>query len=136
MKGIKRVVIGSAVGGLLGAASFFVVDGLIPAAGDASGTWIEVYRNPRKVRPGTVGEMLKIYGDIAWVDAQSIIKRGNYAYYNLAFDFIDQLGRPHDSSKKSFGRQANCITKTFTTSKGEEPWGGGWEGAAASFACR
>ena len=30
MKGIKRVVIGSAVGGLLGAAAFFAVDGLTP----------------------------------------------------------------------------------------------------------
>jgi len=30
MKGLGRVVIGSAVGGLLGAAAFFAVDGLVP----------------------------------------------------------------------------------------------------------
>ena len=31
MKGLGRVVIGSAVGGLLGAAAFFAVDGLNPS---------------------------------------------------------------------------------------------------------
>ena len=30
MKGLRRVVIGSAVGGLLGAVAFFAVDGLMP----------------------------------------------------------------------------------------------------------
>ena len=30
MKGLSRVVIGSAVGGLLGAAVYFAVDGVIP----------------------------------------------------------------------------------------------------------
>ena len=31
MKGLRRVVVGSAVGGLLGAAAFFAVDGLMPS---------------------------------------------------------------------------------------------------------
>ena len=35
MKGIKRVVIGSAVGGLVGAAAFFAVDGLNPSPANA-----------------------------------------------------------------------------------------------------
>ena len=35
MKGLGRVVIGSAVGGLLGAAAFFAVDGLIPSKVEA-----------------------------------------------------------------------------------------------------
>ena len=35
MKGLGRVVIGSAVGGLVGAATFFAVDGLMPSAVDA-----------------------------------------------------------------------------------------------------
>ena len=35
MKGLKRVVIGSAVGGLLGAAAFFAVESWIPITGDA-----------------------------------------------------------------------------------------------------
>jgi len=35
MKGLSRVVIGSIAGGLLGAAAFFAVDGLIPSAADA-----------------------------------------------------------------------------------------------------
>ena len=35
MKGLTRVVVGSAVGGLLGAASFFAVDGLMPSQGNA-----------------------------------------------------------------------------------------------------
>ena len=35
MKGLSRVVIGSAVGGLLGAAAFFAVDGLIPRTSEA-----------------------------------------------------------------------------------------------------
>ena len=30
MKGLSRVVIGSAVGGLLGSAAFFAIDGLVP----------------------------------------------------------------------------------------------------------
>ena len=36
MEGLGRVVIGSAVGGLLGAAAFFAVDGLTPSAADAA----------------------------------------------------------------------------------------------------
>ena len=35
MKGLRSVVIGSAVGGLLGAAAFFAVEGWIPITGDA-----------------------------------------------------------------------------------------------------
>ena len=35
MKDLGRVVIGSAVGGLLGAAAFFAVDGLIPKGANA-----------------------------------------------------------------------------------------------------
>ncbi len=35
MKGIKRVVVGSIAGGLLGAAAFFVVDGLLPKPASA-----------------------------------------------------------------------------------------------------
>ncbi len=38
MKGLGRVVIGSAVGGLLGAATFFAVDGLMPREAEASAT--------------------------------------------------------------------------------------------------
>ena len=37
MKGLSRVVIGSAVGGLLGAAAFFAVDGLMPREAEAYG---------------------------------------------------------------------------------------------------
>ncbi len=40
MKGLKGVVVGSIAGGLLGAASFFAVDGLMPNAADAK------YGNP------------------------------------------------------------------------------------------
>ncbi|WP_041426460.1 hypothetical protein [Synechococcus sp. CC9311] len=40
MKGLKGVVVGSIAGGLLGAASFFAVDGLMPNAADAQ------YGNP------------------------------------------------------------------------------------------
>ena len=36
MKGLGRVVIGSAVGGLLGAAAFFAVDGLMPTDAKAA----------------------------------------------------------------------------------------------------
>ena len=39
MKALGRVVVGSAVGGLLGAAAFFAVDGLMPSQGNAQ------YRN-------------------------------------------------------------------------------------------
>ena len=35
MKGLGRVVVRSAVGGLLGAAAFFAVDGLMPSQGNA-----------------------------------------------------------------------------------------------------
>ena len=35
MKGLSRVVIGSAVGDLMGAAAFFAVDGLMPSTADA-----------------------------------------------------------------------------------------------------
>ena len=38
MKGLGRVVIGSAVGSLLGAAAFFAVDGLMPSTAEAQST--------------------------------------------------------------------------------------------------
>ena len=40
MKGLKRVVLGSAVGGLLGAAAFFAVDGLITGRAEAAPTYL------------------------------------------------------------------------------------------------
>ena len=46
MKGIKRVVIGSAVGGLLGAAAFFAVDGLMPRTAQADQLWRNSYGSP------------------------------------------------------------------------------------------
>ena len=41
MKGLRRVVVGSAVGGLLGAAAFFAVDGLMPSTVDAAPTHLK-----------------------------------------------------------------------------------------------
>jgi len=42
MKGLGRVVVGSAVGGLLGAAAFFAVEGLMPKGSNAD----TLYRSP------------------------------------------------------------------------------------------
>ena len=51
MKRLERVVVGSAVGGLLGAAAFFAVDGLIPTPADAYGNpGIPVYH--QRSNPG------------------------------------------------------------------------------------
>ena len=41
MKGLGRVVVGSIAGGLLGAAAFFAVDGLMPSTAEA-----QIYANP------------------------------------------------------------------------------------------
>ncbi len=96
-------------------------------------------------QPGTVGEMLckesNWCGEAIYVDAASIVRRGDYAYYNLAIEFLNKNGIRADTSKplKPRGVEANCRARTVKTpKKGWISWGdaGIWESSAAQFACR
>ena len=72
MEGLGRVVIGSAVGGLLGAAAFFAVDGLMPSTADAQSTKMScrdthslyVQNGVKKSRPADAKYFLQVDGDV------------------------------------------------------------------------
>lgn len=111
----------------------------------AEGTWIEVYRRITDYKPGTWGEVFckqdRICGQVILVDASSIVKRGDFVYYNWALDFINEYGGKTDPNKarKPRGVEANCRNMTVNTpKKGWLSWSeaGIWESSAARFACR
>ena len=72
MEGLGRVVIGSAVGGLLGAAAFFAVDGLMPSTADAQSTKMScrdthslyVQNGVKKSRPADAKYFVQVDGDV------------------------------------------------------------------------
>ena len=72
MKGLTRVVVGSAVGGLLGAAALLAVDGLIPSTADAQTTKMScrdthslyVRNGVKKSRSANAKYFLQIDGDV------------------------------------------------------------------------
>jgi hypothetical protein len=115
-----------------------------PAA-SAEGTWIEVSRRIRDYQPGTLGEVIckedRNCGEIIYVDARSIVRRGDYAYYNWARSYMDKNGFKTNPNKPlvSRGSEANCRSKTVKIpNKGWISWSdaGEWESPAARFACR
>jgi hypothetical protein len=107
---------------------------------NAQNTWVSVYRNVEAPTPGTLGEKLGMWGEQAWVDAQSIVRKGDYVYYNISIAFLRKPGRVPSNFKhgEGGGRQANCATReTFSIHDQRwTPFGDSWEGAAARFACR
>ena len=72
MKGLGRVVIGSAVGGLLGAAAFFAVDGLMPRTAEAQSTKMScrdthslfVQNGVKKSSPANAKYFVQVDGDV------------------------------------------------------------------------
>jgi len=121
---------------------------ITPEPVKAEGGWIEVYRRfknePNQYLTGTNGYTLciedKIWcGEVAYVDAQSIVRKGAYVYYNFDFDLLRYSGLPQKSERSGRGREANCENKTINRGqKGWVTWAsiGGWDAAAAQFACR
>ena len=72
MEGLRRVVIGSAVGGLLGGASFLAVDGLMPSTADAQSTKMScrdthslyVQNGVKKSRSADAKYFVQVDGDV------------------------------------------------------------------------
>ena len=72
MEGLGRVVIGSAVGGVLGAAAFFAVDGLMPSTADAQSMKMScrdthslyVQNGVKKSRPADAKYLVQVDGDV------------------------------------------------------------------------
>lgn len=111
-----------------------------PEFTNAQSTWVSVYKEVKPPRPGTLGAELGMWGNQAWVDAQSIVRKGDYVYYNISIAFLRKPGRVPSDFKhgNGGGRQANCATREYFFN-GDQRWvafGSGWEGAAARFACR
>ena len=111
----------------------------------AQGTWIEVYRQMRSIKPGTMGETFcekhNWCGEAIYVDATSVVRRGDYAYYNWGIEFLNKAGMKTEANKpiKPRGVEANCLAKTVKIlNKGWTSWdeAGKWESSAAQFACR
>ena len=136
LKGWASVCLGSLAGAGLGAASFLTIEVQIPQSVEAGETWVEVYRKRSAPIPGTLGEELGIGGEVAFVDAQSIVRQGDFVYYNFEFSFLSPAGVVKSRPSKGSGRQANCRTQLRNTPRGLVPFADNWEGAAARFACR
>lgn len=111
---------------------------LMPKPAEASPTWIEVYRSKYKVKPGTWGAELGMHGIASYVDARSIVRRGDFAYFNMTRTMLNKAGiRRGDLPLTGFGAEANCRTQTFTTSAGGvKAWGNDEPGNIGRFVCR
>jgi len=127
------------------AAVLAISSALCALPSSAEGTWIEVFREIRTPKTGTNGEVFckqyRYCGEAVYVDAASIVKRGDFVYYNWRLEFINQHGSKTwpDKPSKPRGIEANCRTKMVKTpKKGWLSWSeaGPWEGPAAEFACR
>ncbi|KZR88737.1 hypothetical protein MITS9508_01914 [Synechococcus sp. MIT S9508] len=135
MKTIRRLAAATASGALLTMGAFIGIEVLNPANSSAGETWIVVWREYSPPKPGTMGEEMGWYGTIAWVDAKSILRRGDMVYYNIAFDFLKAGGVTESGPVNGSGRETNCRKKLSNGPRGWEPFGDGWNAAAARFAC-
>ena len=110
------------------------------SAAKAEGTWILVHQKFSKMEPGSIGEYLNMGGFAWWVDAKSIVKRGDTAYFNVSTMVLDKNGNlPRERSYKGIGWSANCATRKVRGPKGEwHSWGTSNDGlyySVGKFVC-
>ena len=137
-KGLGSVVLGGLVGSCLGAAAFLSVEGLMHRKANADETWIEVHRDVKPPKPGTKAEFLDWWGTLAWVDARSIVRRGDYVFYNWTVKLItkDEIYAIPEKGTLVAGVKANCRTKTIYFPAGPKPFKpDSPQSDAARFAC-
>ena len=101
-------------------------------------TWIVVDKARHEFPPGSLGDQGGVGGFLTFIDAQSIVKRGDMAYYNVSFTWLDKDGSiPSQIVHEPAGWTANCKTKMVKGQSG--PWRPFSQsigsGAPARFAC-
>ena len=106
----------------------------------AQGTWILVHQKTFKPKPGTMGEYLNMGGFSWWVDAQSIVRRGDLVYFNVSTITLDKFGNlPLEKDHDGVGWSANCSTREMRAPKGGwKPWGSSDDDlyySAGNFVC-
>ena len=91
----------------------------------AQGTWILVHKDFYKPKPGSMGEYLNMGGFSWWIDAQSIVRRENLAYFNVSTLTLDKFGNlPLEKDHSGVGWSANCTTREMRAPEGGwKPWG-------------
>ena len=89
MKGLSHVVIGSITGGLLGAAAFFAIDGLIPSAAESD----TLYRSPLHDN--------SLYGGPAY-------RGGGTTYHNVRDNSIHRNSLYDSQLRDRDGNTYNC----------------------------
>lgn len=94
-------------------------------ASKAEGTWILVHKEFSKMKPGSIGEYLNMGGFAWWVDARSIVKRADIAYFNVSTMTLDKNGNfPRKRTYEGIGWSANCATRKVRVPNGEwHSWG-------------
>ena len=98
------------------------------AEAQTNAVWVPVYRRSyAESQPGTYGESLYnngVGGMAVFVDAKSIVRRGNFAYFNSTLTSVNLQGLPTKPLEAGVGKQVDCQTKSTLTSKGTwMPWG-------------
>ena len=125
-------------------AAVVAIGTLMPSPAKAERVLIEIDRLTWEPDPpGSVAEKGRIYGFASYIDVQSIIRRGDFAYYNtvsfclneggMRFPVCPVEGQPGFSPH---GHEANCRTQMVKAADGWKAWGNNWFGAAARIACR
>ena len=55
-------------------------------------TWIVVDKARHEFPPGSLGYETGVGGFVTFIDAQSIVKRGDMVFYNVSFTWLDKDG--------------------------------------------
>ena len=83
----------------------------LPTAVNAE-TWVQVANIMHTNEPGTLGYLLckerNSCGLGLFVDVKSIVKRGNFVYFNFDTKFVDKNAVPKDREFDGVGWTADC----------------------------
>ena len=90
-----------------------LVGTLLPAQVKAQ-TWITVARDEMNFAPGTLGYQMNMGGFLWQVDAQSMVRRGDRVYFNVALQSLDRNHRTKDEKRRASGWEADCSSLTFS----------------------
>tara|TARA_B100000674_G_scaffold369783_1_gene312155 strand:+ start:474 stop:812 length:339 start_codon:yes stop_codon:yes gene_type:complete len=84
-------------------------------------TWIVVDKARHEFPPGSLGYETGVGGFVTFIDAQSIVKRGDMVFYNVSFTWLDKDGSvPSQIAHEPAGWTENCKTKMVKGQNG--PW--------------
>ena len=87
---------------------------------------------------GSLGDKVGMTHIVVWIDAKSIVKRGDMAYFNIDLWWEEGGRYDPDRVRKATAWSANCATRMLKAPKG--PWRSFdteyLTGPAAEFACK